>query len=190
MFAGKTERLIDRVRAHPAHRVRVYKHVIDNRYHPTRVVSHNGRSCPAHTIARAAQVQTPGVDDARLELVAVDEGHFFDDDLPDVCAAILRRGIAVVVTALDRDSWGRPFPVIDALCDIADVVNLKSSTCAKCGRRAANTQRLTPVTENRFVGGIESFEPRCDQCWTPPPAPPDQITRDASNTGPCVQHNA
>ncbi len=188
MFAGKTERLIDHVHARHAKRVQVFKHAVDDRYHPTRVVSHNGRSCEASPILRASKsLKTLRGD---TDLVAIDEGHFFGDNLPDVCAAILRRGADVVVAALDNDSWGCPFPMIDALRNLADVVSVKTSVCAKCSRPATRTQRLTPITDNRFVGGAESFEPRCVQCWTPPPASPGQITRDASNTGPWVQHSS
>ena len=188
MFAGKTEALIDRVLGLPPRRVQVFKHVIDDRYHPTRVVSHRGRSCPAFPVAGATQI----LERAKrgIELVAVDEGHFFDDGLPEVCSTLVDRGAFVLVTALDKGSWGQRFRVVDALCAIAEVVTVKSSQCARCGRRATCTQRLTPIVDGHMVSGPEAFEPRCVQCWSPPPVSADQITRLASNTGPCVQQSA
>ncbi len=188
MFAGKTEELLDRVAALPAGQVRVFKHEIDTRYHPTRVVSHRGRSCPAFPVGRATQVLERV--NRGIELVAIDEGHFFDDQLPQVCSTLVDRGMLVLVTALDKGSWGQPFRVVDALRAIAGVVTIKSSRCARCGRRATCTQRLTPIIDGQMVSGPESFEPRCDQCWTPPPASCDQMIRRASNTGPCVQQSS
>ncbi len=188
MFAGKTEALIDRALALPPRRVQVFKHVIDDRYHPARVVSHRGRSYPAVAVARAAQMLEHFRNN--VELVAIDEGHFFEDNLHRVCSAFVARGVSVLVTALDRDSWGRRFPLIDVLRAAADVVTVKTSPCARCGGLATRTQRLTPIIDNRIVGGPESFEPRCVQCWTPPPGSCDQMMRLASNTGPCVQHNS
>ena len=44
--------------------------------------------------------------------------------------------------------------------------------CGRCGREATYTQRLTPIIDGNIVGGPESYEPRCRQCWSPPPEPP------------------
>lgn len=187
MFAGKTETLIDIVQSVSPNRVRVFKHVIDDRYDPRRVVSHRQRSCDATPINDADAVLRglePGV-----RLVGVDEGHFFDARLITVCQTLVARGVDVTVTALDRDCWGRPFDVVAALCAVADRVTIKHGQCARCGAASERTQRLIPIVGKNLVGGCEAFEPRCVQCWTAPPTP-DQITRPASNTGPCVQHNS
>lgn len=188
MFAGKTEELLDRVATLPAGQVRVFKHEIDTRYHPTRVVSHGGRSCDAIPICRASELDEH-VDDG-LEMVALDEGHFFDDDLARVCRRLVERGFSVLVTALDRDCWGHRFPVIERLRAEAHDITVKTARCGRCGRPADCTQRTTPIIHGQIVGGAESFEPRCDQCWTPPPASCDQMIRRASNTGPCVQQSS
>ncbi len=188
MFAGKTEALLDQVQDRPPHRVRVFKHTVDHRYNPVRVVSHNRRSCPATPITHAIQLLEQVGDD--LDFVAIDEGHFFDDQLPQMCSTLLDGGVHVLVTTLDNDCWGRPFPMIDVLRERADVVTVKSSQCGQCGQMATRTQRLTPIVDRVIVGGAESFEPRCVHCWTPPAGSPDQITRVASNTGPCVQQSS
>lgn len=181
MFAGKTEALIDLVQARPPDQVRVFKHVIDDRYDPRRVVSHRQRSCDATPI-RDADAMLTGLNPA-VRLVAIDEGHFFDARLTLVCQTLVARGIDVLVTALDRDCWGRPFDVIGALCTVADRVTVKRGACARCGAPSERTQRLIPIVGENLVGGGEAFEPRCLQCWTTPPGS-DHITRRASNTGP------
>lgn len=188
MFAGKTEELLDHVFATRPACVKVFKHVIDDRYDARRVVSHRDRSCPAIAIEHAARVYD-SIDEA-TEFVAIDEGHFFDEQLPALCRNLSSRGLKVMITALDRDSWGRPFSMIDSLRASADLVTVKHAWCAACGRRALRTQRLIPIIADGMVGGPEAFEPRCVQCWSPPPVSPVQITRLASNTGPCVQHSS
>lgn len=188
MFSGKTEALIDRILAWPAERVQVFKHAADDRYHKTRVVSHRRRSCAATPVTQASEVlQLLGKDTA---FVAIDEGHFFDAHLPVACRWLAECGVNVVVAALDRDSWGRPFPMIERLGQAAETVTVKSARCGRCGGKATRTQRLTPIVGGRIVGGAESFEPRCPQCWMPPPESPDQITRAASKTGPSVQQSS
>lgn len=111
---------------------------------------------------------TPILLDQSLLTVAIDEGHFFDEELVHVVRDLRDRGVACLITALDRDSWANPFPQINRLSDLADEDIVLHTTCAKCGEQANRTQRLTPVTDTNMVGGPESYEPRCPTCWTPP----------------------
>ncbi len=107
-----------------------------------------------------------------LTTIAIDEGHFFDEPLVGVVRDLRDRGVSCIITALDRDSWANPFPLIDQLSELADENILLHATCAQCGKEANRTQRLTPITDNNMVGGPESYEPRCRTCWQPPLEPP------------------
>ena len=118
---------------------------------------------------RAAEV--PPLVDAGHRLVAIDEGHFFDTELADVCAALAGSGRRVLVAALDFNSWGRPFAVVQGLRRVAGAEMLRTAACARCGRTATHTQRRTPIIDGCIVGGSEDFEPRCRACWSPPPEP-------------------
>ncbi|HUU83010.1 MAG TPA: thymidine kinase [Phycisphaerae bacterium] len=169
MFTGKTEELLRRIRAEPPGAAMVIKHARDNRYSTDRVVSHGQDSHPAVTVRQAADI--PTLLTADHHLVAIDEGHFFDADLPEVCARLAAGGRRVIVTALDTNSWGRPFPQVEALKRAADTTLLKTAPCARCGGEATRTQRLTPIVSGNIIGGPESFEPRCLRCWSPPPEP-------------------
>ncbi len=179
MFAGKTEALIDRVGDLPDDAVRVFKHSLDKRYHTTRVVSHNHRSCNAHPVSDSADLLVH--DAATVRVVAIDEGHFFDETFPDVCVALRDRGLDVIVTTLDLDSWGRPFPIIAQLRKQADSVTVKTTPCARCNGKATRTQRLVPFVGGNLVGGAEAFEPRCESCWTPPPEDDDTLRRSTTD---------
>lgn len=107
-----------------------------------------------------------------VDTVGLDEGHFFDIELVDVTKKMLSAGVNVLITALDRDSWGRPFPVSKALAKRADKVIAMTATCAHCGGLADRTQRLTPIVNGCMIGGTDCYEPRCASCWHAPPEPP------------------
>ncbi|MFH0983414.1 MAG: thymidine kinase [Planctomycetota bacterium] len=170
MFSGKTEELLRRARATDPDTVVLFKHVRDDRYSSTEIVTHRQDHHRAMAVSTSAAILERMPPEA--ELVGIDEGHFFDPALPGVCQELARRGCTVVVTALDLDSWGRPFAVIARLCEQADAVLIKRTPCARCGRPADHTQRTTPITGGNLVGGPEAFEPRCLSCWAPPPEDP------------------
>ena len=169
MFSGKTTELFRRFAEFSPSSILVFKHVIDRRYRADAVVSHDGEAWPAIQIASADEIMDhirPGI-----EVIAVDEAHFFDVSLVDVTRELAGRGISVITTSLDRDSWGHPFAVAEGLCAIADELIVKYAVCAKCGVVADRTQRFTPIIDGNMVGGPESYEARCQKCWVPPPEP-------------------
>ncbi len=175
MFSGKTTELLRRLSSWPQPSALAFKHVIDRRYNPDAIVSHAGKALPAIAV-------TSGVEIARCtrpgtELVGIDEAHFFEADLLEATAELTARGIDVVMTSLDLDSWGRPFPLFERLGALADEPILLHATCARCGELGDRTQRLTPILDRQMVGGPESYEPRCQRCWTPPPETPPERSR-------------
>ncbi|UCF35152.1 MAG: hypothetical protein JSV78_07570 [Phycisphaerales bacterium] len=169
MFAGKTSELLDRLRCYPSNRRIAFKHVIDNRYRTDAIVSHDGDHLPAVTVTDAGQIPGKVVDG--IEIAAIEEAHFFGTPLLNAIEALTARGVNVLVTGLELDTWGRPFPVMQRLAERADERTVKRPVCARCGAPADHSQRLTPIVDGRLVGGSESYEPRCANCWHPPPEP-------------------
>lgn len=167
MFSGKTTMLQAVLSNQPTGTALAVRHVSDDRYRTDAIVSHDGRAFPAQTISVGADLlrweSTPG-----LRLLAIDEVHFLDDSLVDVIDRLARRGLSVMMAALDLDSWGRPFVEIERLARRATHHIQRYGLCARCGGVADHTQRLTPIQDGRMVGGSESYEPRCAVCWTPP----------------------
>lgn len=151
----------------PAGAAAIFKHHRDNRYAANEVVAHGRDRVAALAVGRATDILPKVTQGHRL--VAIDEGHFFDDALVESCVVLARRGLQVVVTALDLNSWGMPFGVVERLRQAADECVLKTANCARCGQPATRTQRLTPIIAGQIIGGPESFEPRCLACWSPPP---------------------
>jgi thymidine kinase len=172
MFSGKTTELLRRLRELPISSTLVFKHTIDRRYRADAIVTHNGTRRSAIPIESADKIESYLY--SGIKVVAVDEAHFFELDLVSVVQGLVRRGIHVMITSLDRSSWGRPFALVDQLLEIADKPVRMQSVCARCGASADHTQRLTPIIDGNLVGGPESYEARCRRCWVPPPeSPPD-----------------
>lgn len=169
MFSGKSLQLMDRVRQarQAGLKVAAFKHASDDRYGQTHIVTHNGQRMEATPVASADRIASLAGD---ANVIAIDEGQFFDSSLVDACQRMARAGRVVIVAGLDRDSWGLPFGPIPALAEIADQVTRTTAVCARCGQPAEYTQRLVPVADRTMIGGRESYEPRCSRCFQPPPA--------------------
>ena len=172
MFSGKTTELLRLLAVHPPWRVLAFKHVSDRRYRSDAIVSHAGLARDAMPIATAHELLD--LADGENRVVGIDEAHFFDEQIVDAIRTLMERGCDVMVTALDRDSWGRSFRVVDLLVALANTPVTKVAVCAQCGGTADHTQRTTPIINGDMVGGAESFEPRCAGCWHPPPEQPPQ----------------
>ncbi len=170
MFSGKTTELLRRLEGFPRGAAVAFKHVIDTRYSASAIVSHGGKALPAIVVASASAIERHITDDT--EMVAVDEAHFFDEGLAAMVSRLAERGIEVVLTSLQPDSWGRPFPLAERLLAVADEPIVTTATCARCGRIADRTQRLTPIIDGQMVVEPDHYEPRCRNCWRPPPEPP------------------
>lgn len=170
MFSGKTTELLRLLSTSPSDRTAAFKHAVDRRYLPDAIVSHGGLSRPAIAVASARELA--GYVGDGITVVGIDEAHFFDHDLLGVVQDLVGRGMDVIITALDLNSWGCPFPVVASLVRRADRQTAMSAVCAQCGSAADHTQRITPIVGGDLVGGSESFEPRCRECWRPPPEPP------------------
>jgi thymidine kinase len=176
MFSGKSEELIRRVnRAKIARqKVQVFKPAIDNRYHDTNVVSHNGTSEQATIVDHAEEI--PQNVDQDTEVVAIDEVQFFGLEIIDVCRTLADQGKRVIVAGLDQDFRGEPFGPTPYLMAIAEFVDKLQAICVKCGNPANRTQRLIdgkPALYDQptiLIGAAESYEARCRHCHEVPRA--------------------
>src|SRR5918993_1818211 len=106
MFSGKSEELIRRLRRAKIARqkVQVFKPKIDIRYSQDHIVSHSEMRHESSTVETAGEVL------ARIErgteVVGIDEGQFFDNELVAVANELARRGIRVIIAGLDQDYTG------------------------------------------------------------------------------------
>ena len=167
MFSGKSEELIRLLRRATIarRRVQVFKPALDRRYTETDVVSHSQWRLPCQVVERSDDIRARL--DPRTEVVGIDEGQFFDDDLPRVCTLLANLGKRVIVAGLDMDYAGVPFGPMPELLAIAEQVHKLQAICACCGASASYTQRLTDARERVVVGAADVYEARCRRCHEP-----------------------
>jgi thymidine kinase len=170
MFSGKSEELIRRVRRALIARqsVLVFKPRLDNRYHESHVVSHDGKQVAAIPVESAAEMEAHL--DPLPQVVAVDEAQFLDRGLLSLVERLAAQGVRVILAGLDLDFRGEPFGLMPELLARAEFVEKLSAICPRCGAPATRTQRLVNGKPARYsdpvilVGAEEHYEPRCRAC--------------------------
>jgi thymidine kinase len=170
MFSGKSEELIRRVRRALIARqsVLVFKPRLDNRYHESHVVSHDGKQVAAIPVESAAEMEAHL--DPLPQVVAVDEVQFLDRGLLSLVERLAAQGVRVILAGLDLDFRGEPFGLMPELLARAEFVEKLSAICPRCGAPATRTQRLVNGRPARYsdpvilVGAEEHYEPRCRSC--------------------------
>jgi thymidine kinase len=173
MFSGKSEELIRRLRRAQIarQRVQVFKPEFDHRYADDHIVSHSDIRLPSCTVASSRGLLEAVAEDT--EVVGIDEGQFFDLELPMVCNTLADRGKRVIVAGLDQDYLGKPFEPMPQLLAIAEYITKTLAICMVCGNPANHTQRLVANSERVLLGTQGTYEARCRHCFDPSLGQPD-----------------
>src|SRR5687768_10278087 len=168
MFCGKTDEMLRLLRRFSiaGRRVVLVKPRLDTRTDRVTVVSRSGAQHQAVTVDDSSEIDAAA---AGADIVAVEEGQFFDERLPEAVERLAKLGKQVIVTGLDRDFRGVPFGTMPRLLALADQVTKLTAICVVCGEPATRTQRLidgqpAPADSPLIViGGMgdETYEARC-----------------------------
>ena len=167
MFSGKSEELIRRLRRAQIARLRVqiFKPVIDTRYGDDHIVSHSEMRIGSAAVQSSQMLLSQVATDT--EVVGIDEGQFFDADLPLVCNTLADQGKRVIVAGLDQDYLGKPFEPMPQLLAIAEYITKTLAICMVCGNPANHTQRLVVSEDRVLLGAQGTYEARCRRCFDP-----------------------
>jgi thymidine kinase len=167
MFSGKSEELIRRLRRAQIARqkVQIFKPKLDDRYGDDHIISHSEMRIPSESVLASAELLRAVRPET--EVVGIDEGQFFDLELPAVCTTLAGRGKRVIVAGLDQDFLGKPFEPMPHLLAIAEYITKTLAICVVCGAPANHTQRLVASRERVFVGAQGAYEARCRRCFDP-----------------------
>jgi thymidine kinase len=167
MFSGKSEELIRRLRRVQIarQRVQVFKPIVDDRFSDAHIVSHSDMRIPSENVRNSDELVKRVADDT--EVVGIDEGQFFDLNLPAACNTLADRGKRVIVAGLDQDYLGRPFEPMPQLLAIAEYITKTLAICVVCGDPANHTQRLVASRDRVLVGAENLYEARCRHCFDP-----------------------
>ena len=167
MFSGKSEELIRRLRRAQIARqqVQIFKPLIDSRYSEDHIVSHSDMRIASVNVRNSDELVTL-VEDA-TDVVGIDEGQFFDAELPAVATQLAARGIRVIIAGLDQDYLGKPFEPMPQLLAIAEYITKTRAICMVCGNPANHTQRLVHSQDRVLLGAQGTYEARCRHCFDP-----------------------
>ena len=167
MFSGKSEELIRRLRRAQIARqkVQIFKLLIDDSFSDDHIVSHSDMRIPSQNVSNSDELVIQV--HADTEVVGIDEGQFFDPNLPAACSAMADGGKRVIIAGLDKDYLGRPFEPMPQLLAIAEYITKTLAICVVCGGPANHTQRLVASSNRVLVGATGMYEARCRRCFDP-----------------------
>jgi thymidine kinase len=167
MFSGKSEELIRRLRRAKIARqkVQVFKPELDSRFSDNHIVSHSEMRHESANSRSATEILAKV--DPDTEVVGIDEGQFFDNDLVQVANDLAGRGVRVIIAGLDQDYTGKPWEPMPQLLAIAEYITKTHAICMKCGQPANYSQRTFESEERVAVGAADKYEARCRACFVP-----------------------
>lgn len=167
MFSGKSEELIRRLRRARIARqkVQVFKPEIDKRFSNDHIVSHSEIRHESANVRTAEDIRANT--QPETEVVGIDEGQFFNNELVAVANELAERGVRVIIAGLDQDYTGKPWEPMPQLLAIAEYITKTHAICVRCGQPANYSQRIFESEERVAVGAAGMYEARCRQCFVP-----------------------
>jgi len=163
MFSGKTTELIRRLKRYKVanYRCLIVKHVNDDRYDKSDVVSHDHQSIPAVSANRISEFKQLALE---FDVVGIDEGQFFPD-IVECCEILANLGKIIIVAALDATFQRVGFGDILNLIPLAESVSKLNAVCMVCFGRASFTKRTCSDMKLEVIGGSDKYMAVCRMCY-------------------------
>lgn len=100
----------------------------------------------------------------RLKVVGIDEVHMFPESDAKVVKELVERGTDVVVSGLDLDYRGEPYPIVERLMRIPpDDIRIRRAVCDFCQENiAVFNQIILGETREPVLEGLPSVIPEED----------------------------
>lgn len=169
MFSGKTTELVHRLeKVEIANQeYKVFKPIVDDRYAERYIVTHSGIRWEAIPLDKSEDILDQTYEE--LDVVAIDEIQFWDDDIIDVIESLVDKNIRVIACGLDTDFRGEPFGSMSTILAKSEYVTKLKGVCQieGCGELGTKTQRYVngePAHINDplvVIGGKESYKCVC-----------------------------
>ncbi len=159
MFSGKTTKLIEITQdlLRQSKKVGIFHPIIDTRYKVNAINSHAGNSIDSQALdLNTAHIPTKG-----MEVVVIDEVHFFNDSIVHAIEELLNAGVDVYAGGLNKNFLAQPFATVEKILPLADKKIELYAKCSVCDRPAEFSYRKTTSQDLFVIGGAESYEPRC-----------------------------
>lgn len=164
MFSGKTEELIRRVKRAliAKQKVLIFKPEIDKRYNKKKVVSHDENEIHSIPVKNSKEIEKYI---KNVDVIAIDEAQFFDDNIINLCNKLANKGIRVIVAGLDMDFQAKPFGPMPGLLSIADYITKLHAICVRCGDIAQFSHKKIDNDTLIELGAKDIYEPLCRKCF-------------------------
>jgi thymidine kinase len=158
MFSGKTEELIRRLKRveFANQKAIIFKPITDVRYSKSKVVSHDSNEIESIPVKSSSDIENLSKE---VDVVALDEAQFFDDDIVRVCNNLANSGKRVIVAGLDMDFEGNPFGPMPNLMAVAEFVTKVHAICTQTGNLANFSHRISKNKDLVLLGEREEYEP-------------------------------
>jgi thymidine kinase len=143
-------------------KVEIFKPGIDIRYDEMKIISHDANYIHSTPVDQSQKILLLAQD---VTVIGIDEAQFFDDQLPDVCEELAKRGTRVIVAGLDMDYSGKPFGQMPFILAKADYVTKLHAICMQCGNIANYSYRKISNDDQIVLGEMDVYEPRCRRCY-------------------------
>ena len=170
MRSGKTLELIRLVSVLEAQdkKVIIFKPDIDNRVlddsvKEESVQSRFGISKAAESLNFSFLIINKSKD---FDVIAIDEGHLWDDSLYTVVTMLLKDGKDIIISGLVQDHRSLPFFYMQSILAIADDIIFLKAVCSKCKEyTATKTKRVDGKNDMVIEVGDSQYESLCTKCW-------------------------
>ena len=164
MYSGKTLELINRINKMQSQGqiTKVFKPLIDVRYHQNNVVSHNGNFIESIAIAKPETIFSLM---QNATYIGIDEVQFFDKTIIDTCKKLIKLNINLIISGLEYDFLNNQFGYISNLLAFSNSVTKLSAICNCCGDDAFYTYKKNKSNTIIEIGETELYEARCYVCY-------------------------
>ena len=158
MFSGKTEELIRRLKrvSFANQKALIFKPVTDDRYSKNKVVSHDSKEIESISVHSSTEIEPLS---KNVDVIAIDEAQFFDDNIVSVCNMLANNGKRVIVAGLDMDFEGKPFGPMPSLMATAEFVTKVHAICTKTGNLANFSHRISKSKDLVLLGERDEYQP-------------------------------
>ena len=158
MFSGKTEELIRRLKrvSFANQKALIFKPVTDDRYSKNKVVSHDSKEIESISVHSSTEIEPLS---NNVDVIAIDEAQFFDDNIVSVCNMLANNGKRVIVAGLDMDFEGKPFGPMPSLMATAEFVTKVHAICTKTGNLANFSHRISKSKDLVLLGERDEYQP-------------------------------
>lgn len=174
MFSGKTDELVNalkRAQMYAQRKVQAFKYEGDKRYGDDNFIhAHNGLKFPATPVKSVFQMYN--LLKSGTEIIGIDEGQFFEDELIKYSLTQRNQDRLVIVSALFADAKGEQFKLRNSQRTIGDLLihadhHIKKKAYCDCGELALYSQLKDDAERDGqvLIGANNLYEAKCPKCY-------------------------